>query len=169
MLWTLFLFPYIYMHVCVKLLQSFLTLCNPMDLSPPRSSVHGIFQTIILEWVDMPSSKGSSWPRDWKCISYVSCIGRCVLYHGHHLGSPPLHIYSSSNIQTHSWQRWCTCLFSPVVLWALAHVAKKVKVCFLWHRCFSTCVRVSVWGIGWSSIVSLLYSFPLYQVKWICV
>ena len=45
------------MHVCVKLLQSFLTLCNPMDLSPPRSSVHGIFQTIILEWVDMPSSR----------------------------------------------------------------------------------------------------------------
>ena len=43
-----------------ELLQSCLTLCNPMDCSPPSSSVHGIFQARILEWVAMPSSKGSS-------------------------------------------------------------------------------------------------------------
>ena len=141
----------------------------PMDLSSPQASVHGIFQARIVEWVDMPSSKESSSPRDWTCISYVSCIGRCIVYHRLHLGSPPLHIYSSSNKQTPSLQRWCTCPFSPVVLWALAHMTEEVKVPFLWHRCFSTCVRVSVWGIDWSSIVSLLYSFPLYQVKWICV
>ena len=35
--------------------QSCLTLCNPMDDSPPGSSVHGIFQARILEWVSMPS------------------------------------------------------------------------------------------------------------------
>ena len=63
--------------VCVELgahaksLQSCLTLCNPMDCSPPGSSVHGILQARILEWVAMPSSRGSSWPRDWICISYV--------------------------------------------------------------------------------------------------
>ena len=39
-----------------------------MDCSPPGSSVHGIFQARILEWVAMPSSRGSSWPRDWTCI-----------------------------------------------------------------------------------------------------
>ena len=52
--------------ICVhaKLLQSCPTLCNCMDCSPPGSSVHGSLQARILEWVAMPSSKGSSWPRD---------------------------------------------------------------------------------------------------------
>ena len=40
------------------------TLCNSMDCSPPGSSVHGILQARILEWVAMPSSRGSSQPRD---------------------------------------------------------------------------------------------------------
>ena len=43
-----------------KLLQSCLTLCNPMDYSPSGSSVPGILQAGILEWVAMPSSRGSS-------------------------------------------------------------------------------------------------------------
>ena len=43
-----------------KLLQSCLTLCNPMDCSLPGSSVHGILQARILEWVVMPFSRGSS-------------------------------------------------------------------------------------------------------------
>ena len=42
--------------------------------------ITGILQAIILEWVAMPSSLGSSQPRDQTCISYVSCIGRQVLY-----------------------------------------------------------------------------------------
>ena len=62
-----------------KLLQSYPTLCDPLDCNPPGSSVHGILQARILEWVAMPSSQGSSWPRDGNCISYVSCIGRRVL------------------------------------------------------------------------------------------
>ena len=47
-----------------KSLQSCPTLCDAMDCSPPGSSVHGIFQARILEWVAMPSSRGSSQPRD---------------------------------------------------------------------------------------------------------
>ena len=50
-------------------------------IAPPGSSVHGILQARILEWVAMPSSRGSSQPRDRTSISYVSCIGRWVLYH----------------------------------------------------------------------------------------
>ena len=50
------------------------TLWGPLDCSPPGSSVHGIFQTWILEWVAMLSSRGSSWPRDQTCIACVSCI-----------------------------------------------------------------------------------------------
>ena len=43
---------------CVKSLQSCLTLCDPMDCSPPGSSVHGILQARILEWVAMPPPGG---------------------------------------------------------------------------------------------------------------
>ena len=52
----------VYMHA--KLPQSCPTLYNPMDYSPPGSSVHRILQAGILEWVAMPSSGGSSRPRD---------------------------------------------------------------------------------------------------------
>ena len=75
-----------------KSLQLCLTLCDPVDHSPPGSSVHGILQARILEWVAMPSPRGSSQPRDQTHISYVSCIGRGVLYHQHHLGSPAIYI-----------------------------------------------------------------------------
>ena len=47
------------------------TLCNPVDCSPPGSSVHGILQARILEWVAISFSRGSSQPRDW---IQVSCI-----------------------------------------------------------------------------------------------
>ena len=46
--------------VCAKLLQLCLTLWDPTDYSPPGSSVHGILQARILEWVAIPSSSGSS-------------------------------------------------------------------------------------------------------------
>ena len=54
-----------------KLLQSCLTLCNPMDCSPPGSSLHGILQARKLEWVAIPFYRGSSQPRVW---IQVSCI-----------------------------------------------------------------------------------------------
>ena len=60
--------------VHAQLLQLCLTLCNPMDLSLPGSSVHGISQAIILEWVAMPSSRGSAWSRYQTCVSWVSYI-----------------------------------------------------------------------------------------------
>ena len=67
--------------VHVKSLPSSPTLCGTMDCSPPGSSVHGILQAKILERVAMPSSRGSSWPRNCTHIPYVSCVGRQVLYH----------------------------------------------------------------------------------------
>ena len=70
----------IYIHTSCKLLQSCLTLCDPMDHSLPGSSVHGILQARILEWVVMPSSRGSSLPRV-SMVSCVSFIGRRVVYH----------------------------------------------------------------------------------------
>ena len=65
-------------RVCAK---SCLTLCVPMDCSPPGSSIQGILQARILEWVATPSSGGSSRPRGQTRVSYVPCIGRWVLHH----------------------------------------------------------------------------------------
>ena len=61
--------------VCVRLdAHLCLTLCDPMDYSSPGSSVHGISQARILEWVAISSSRGSSQPRVQILISWVSCI-----------------------------------------------------------------------------------------------
>ena len=59
---------------------SHVRLCESMHCSLTDSSVHGIFHARLLEWVAMPFSRGSSWPRDRILIFYVSCIGRQVLY-----------------------------------------------------------------------------------------
>jgi len=68
-----------------KSLESCLTLYDPMDCSPPGSSVHGMLQTRILEWVVVPSSGGSD--PGIEPASHVSYIGRWVLYHKCQLGS----------------------------------------------------------------------------------
>ena len=78
-------------HPCYELVLSHFScvwLCNPMGLSPPGSSVHGLLQAKIPEWVAIPSSRGSSPPRNWTCVSYVSCIWKQILYHELYLGSP---------------------------------------------------------------------------------
>ena len=61
-------------NTCVhaKLLQLCPTLCNPMDCSPPSSSVCEILQARILEWVAIPFSRGSSQPRDWTWVSFIA-------------------------------------------------------------------------------------------------
>ena len=72
----------------VRRAQSCPTLCDPMDRSPPGFSVHGVLLARILEWVAVPSSKGSSRPRDRTRVSYVFCTRRRALYRWCHLGSP---------------------------------------------------------------------------------
>ena len=56
--------------------QSCPTLCDPMDCSPPGSSIHGIFQARGLEWVAISFSRGSSWPRDRTQASRIVIAGR---------------------------------------------------------------------------------------------
>jgi len=62
-------YPCCSMYRYVLVAQSCLFLCNPIDCSPPGSSVHGILQARILEWIAMPSSRGSSQPRDQTLVS----------------------------------------------------------------------------------------------------
>ena len=71
--------------VKVLVAQLCLTLCDPMNCSLPVSSVHGILQARILEWVSMSFSRGSSQHRDQ---TRVSCFEGWSLYHLSHQGSP---------------------------------------------------------------------------------
>ena len=71
-------------HACATSLQSCPTLCNTMNCSLPGSAVHGILQARTLEYVAMPSSRGSFQPRDWTHVCYVSWTGRWGLHHYHH-------------------------------------------------------------------------------------
>ena len=93
-----------------------------MDCSPPGPSVHGILQAGSLEWVATPSSRASFQPRDRPRVSYVSCVGRQVLYHRatgearcllktsllppRHRGSP----LPPENLLIPTGQRRCGCL-----------------------------------------------------------
>ena len=58
----------------VLVAQSCLTLCDPTDCGPPGSSVHGILQAKILQWVAIPFSRGFSPPRDRTRVSHT--VGR---------------------------------------------------------------------------------------------
>ena len=64
--------------VKVLVTQSGPALNDPMNCSLPGSSVHGILQARILEWVAIPFSRGSSWSRDQTC---ATCIGGQIIYH----------------------------------------------------------------------------------------
>ena len=105
--------PCVCVCMCVLVAQSCLTVCDPMDCSPAGSSVHGIFQARILEWVAISSSRGSSWPRDWTQFSCISCIGRqslknCTTWEVH--SSPR---WQQSAVSTFSWR--CSVLISKAI------------------------------------------------------
>ena len=70
-----------------------------MNSNPPGSSVYRILQASIVEQVAMPSSRGSSRPKDQTCVSYISCIGRWVFFF----------------ITGTAWEALCLPLLSPNV------------------------------------------------------
>ena len=75
------------------MLQSCPTHCNTIDCNLPGSSIHGILQARILGWVVMPSSRGSSPPRDRTLVSYSSCIVG-EFFMAETPGKPPIDICS---------------------------------------------------------------------------
>ena len=94
-----------------KLLQSCPILCDPMDCSLTGSSVHGILQVRILEWVSTPSSRGFSWPRDWACVLCGSCIVG-IFFTAEPPGKPVSLLYNSALLMTKAqsqgtaWLQW---------------------------------------------------------------
>ena len=80
-----------------KSLQSCPTLCDPMDCSPPVSSVHRILQARILEWVTMPSSRGSSQSRDQTLSLCGFCTAGKFFLPLSHCGSPSHNTTTNNN------------------------------------------------------------------------
>ena len=103
-------------HSCL-VAKSCPTLSNFMDCSLSGSSVHGISQERILEWVTISSSRGSSWPRDKTCIS---CTGKWALYHWATWEAPVQHWMMSENItlQERSLTQKST-KYMVIIIWKL--------------------------------------------------
>ena len=77
------LLPKIWQCVCVCRLSHWVLSgsCDPIDCSPPGSSVHGISQARMWDWASISFSRRSSWPKDQNCISGASCLVKQILYH----------------------------------------------------------------------------------------
>ena len=73
------------LYACMLNRFSCVWLFETLWIAAHQVPVHRILQATILEWIATPSFKGSSQSRDLTCVSYVSCIGRQLLYHSHHL------------------------------------------------------------------------------------
>ena len=94
------------MHACVLSLQSCSSPCDPMGYSPPVSSVHGIIQARILEWVAIPFSRGSF---QTKNQTWVSCLLHCQVG-SLSLAPPGKPLYMITNTEN------CTCNSDFLVL-----------------------------------------------------
>ena len=94
-----------------------------MDYSPPGSSVSGIFQARILEWVALSFSRGSSQSRDRTQVSCVSCIGRRILYLCH-LGSPCV------DIQKRIFKNMCLRIRTPWRSFSFLMIQQSNKVLY---------------------------------------
>ena len=131
--------------VCVPSCFSWVwLLVTPMDCSPPGSSIHGILQTGILEWVPMPSSRRSSWPKYQTYVSYVSWIGRRVLYQQHRLEAS-ISTHLDMYVVSVSWRLWtlrCMHLFKVECtpdacpgVGLLGHMVALFCFCFFLETC----------------------------------
>ena len=125
-----------------------------MDCSPSGSSVHGILQAKILEYIAISFSRRSFWPRDLTWISCVSCIGRRILYHWA------------------TWESLCIRWGSSFICFERTRSGSQ-GLCFektplsplngldtLVESQLTICVRVSFWAIYSVSLVCLSFCVP---------
>ena len=139
------------MKVCCVLGSACPILCGPMNYCPPGSSVHGISQARILEWVAISYSRRSFWPRDRTQDSCISCTGTRILYHYHHLGSdherePPIQYLCQQPFFFTLWRLW------PYTPSSQVHsklnnlfLHEKNKILNTTHFCFLFTASYHVW------------------------
>ena len=128
------------MEVLTFVTQLCLTLCEPMDCSLPGSSVRGILQARILEWIAISFSRGSSWPRDWTQVSRIA---------GRHFTDWPWIFYRIKMFENYS-----TSQFQGTSL-----VAQTVK-----H--LSTMWESWVWALGWEDPLEKEMAIHSSTVAW---
>ena len=119
------------MCVCgggVQSLHLCLTLCHPMDCSPPGSSVHGILQARILEWVAISFSRGSSQPRDGTCVSCTSpaLLGGVLLLS--HQGSQNMPVWNLKYRTVKLWTDFLLCRRSMALTLVSFKVQPYIKI-----------------------------------------
>ena len=119
-------------------------LCNPWDWSPPGSPVHGILQARVLEWVAMPSSRGSFQPRDWTHSSCCSCI-MGIFFYCWTTREAPLFLYTLLYLFS-SWHS-----LSPKIYLVICLCLSMPPHFLSWVKC---------WGQRFSEVLSLITPCP---------
>ena len=144
---------------CVYVLSCVRLFVTPWTWSPSSSSVQGICQARILEWVAISSSRGSSHPGYQTGISYISCVGRQVLYHLSHLGSPFLH---NGTHQSPKMQQPCSLDQASIIYltWIFAGTSSLVSLFLSQLPVFST--QQLEWSFNLSQCHFLLKTFPWF-------
>ena len=143
-----------------------------MDCSSPGCSVRGIFQARIMEWVFISYSRGYSQLRDRTCVLCISCTGRQILYHFHHLGMPSsvCSLLPHPSIAPASSPLVINSLLSvPVILllfWLHSLVCCFVCVCLIFVNLINVCLGVFhlgfiLFGTLWVSWTCVTISFPI--------
>ena len=148
------------MCVCVLVTQLCPTLCDPMDCSPPGSSVHGILQARILEWVAIPFSRGSSWPRDQTPVSYIA--GRFFTIwatrEAHGLVIYGLYLIEISSLYAHFMERFFFFFLSQM---GFEFCQKLFCVCWDEHTVFILQFVNIVYHVDW--FMNAKESLPLWN------
>ena len=149
---------HVYTHTHIYGAQLCLTLCDPMNYSPPGSSVRGILLARILEWATISSPRESSRLTDQSVICYVSCIGRWILYHYHHLGSPYVCV----------WVYMCVCVCICMHMYIYTYILSCIFFSFYSiSRVFSICTILFRNSPTFFSIHICLYKYsPPINKHW---
>ena len=121
--------------VCVT--SSCPTLCDPMDWSPPGSSVHGILQARLLEWVAIPFCRGSSWPRD---RTWDSCTAGRFFTH-----------WATREVQKWYWPLWTT--FHQTSSWSTksggvwgTKIIPRSTISYFYFNSLNKCILTHKWA-----------------------
>ena len=144
--------------LCYLVAKLYPTLCNPIDCSLPDSSVHGISQAKILEWVDISFSRGFSWPRGW---THISCISRLVFLP---LSTSPMLYQRSLNLLSLFIFGHCSDWVISITLafgWLVCSYVS-LSLLFISSRLFFKLLKSSCL-IG----PFLYFLFPCYNIQWL--
>ena len=131
-----------------KLFQSCLIL-------QPGSTVHGILQVRILEWVAISFSRESSQPRAWTYLSYVTCTGMWILYHLHHLKPSLNHI--NLQLTKRTFRYFIIILFFSFKIFGLLVVVTDEVLLFYWSGHFPWS-WVKPWGLLLAKCNSMIWN-----------